>query len=212
MLSVINHAFEGDKNIINKEEEEMDEKEQKQREEEQFVYDVTFTPQAHDVTSPEAAKQTFTPSSVGAQDIVAKDSMEHNTTIQSVALPSTPGNDANIVGAKEDADKVTDRGREEKGEDGSDCDCMNATDKCDSHASGDSRLTPQSEDNKNMTGSNLEGEGAQSNVGEVWTPPRLNVTGFGLYVPMPPEFLRHLLAPLLTESRQGASPSSPTDR
>lgn len=198
--SVTNHAFKGDRNK-NDEEKELDEKEEK--------HNVAFIP--------EATKQAFASVGVTYQGIAAGDSTDHNTTIQSVAVQSPAGNDANVVAAKEDADKVTDRGREEKGEDGSDGDCMNTPDKCDSHGSGDSRVSPGGEDNKSMTGNDLQGGGAQGNVGEgrkvvLWTPPRINVTRFGLYVPMPPEFLRHFLNPLLPENHRGASPNSASDR
>ena len=212
VLSVTNHTSEGSKNKNSQEKEEVDEKEDKQEESnELFVYDATFSPQAYSVTNPVIAAL----SGVDGQDIAEGDSMEHNLTINRFALPPLLGYDANITGAKEDAERVNDKDREEKGEDGSDG--VNTTYKYDSHASGDSRLTPLGEDNDSVTGSDLKGGGAQSDVGEddkaaMWTPPRLNVTGIGLYVPMPPEYLHHLLAPLFPTSRHAAPPTSLIDR
>ncbi|XP_045137291.1 uncharacterized protein LOC123519829 [Portunus trituberculatus] len=190
LLSAIDHGLER-KNVFYREQEVVDEEKWKEE---------LFINKTNDIINLETAEQIFTQSSDNSQDISEIGSIEHN---QNATLSSHSGNDTHFVGEEEDADRVTDKRRKMKNEDGSDGDCVNATNKCDSHAGG--------KDNNSMTGVDLGGEELQRDIEEgdrviIWDLPKLNVTGIGLYVPMPPEFFRQLLAPVYSEGRLSAHP------
>lgn len=148
-----------------------------------------------------------------------KDSMEQDATSQSVMQLLLPKSDADSADSEQEADGITDEGENKKGGDGSDGDDLNYTDKFTSHAREASGLTSLGKDNKDMTGSDPKGTGTSSSssssegssVGK-WTLPKFNVTGIGLYVPMPPEFLRHLLSPMFPASRSATTSSPQTER
>ncbi|KAG0714659.1 hypothetical protein GWK47_013679 [Chionoecetes opilio] len=117
------------------------------------------------------------------------------------------------------AGRVNDEAEERDKDENNYCDCVNTADKYGSYAR-DGRLTSLHTVNKAVADNDLEGEGAEGtrkNIGEdgnvvLWTLPRFNVSGLGLYVPVSPEFLHHFLAPSSPKSHPATPPSSPSDR
>lgn len=153
-------------------------------------YDKKLTSQTSTIISHAAEEQTLPSLTVTGLNTAKGDSTEHYTTPHSIIQPLLPDSDGN------------------------NCDDLNHTDKLDNHTREDAY---HDEDNKGMTDnpgdrSIKSSSSSKEGSNEKWTLQKLNVTGIGLYVPMPPKSIRQLLAPLFTVSHKAVTPSKEKDR
>lgn len=162
--------------------------------------DIMLVPQTSPSISHGAEDQTLLSFSDIIHDMTEENPPEHKATPRSIVQPSLPTSAEDSV--VQDAGGITDE-VEEKKDDTKDED-LNNTHKCGCRTR---KETHGGEGTEDMTGSDPDSRAAKSgssstNSGgfEKWNSPK--VKGIGLYVPISPESIHPLLAPLFSETNQ----------
>lgn len=210
------HFYKGKEDNITKEKTNTD---QEGKDVTPVVSQVMSTYEVPGLTSRAGERQTLLSLSDTGQNTGEEDSKKHDAAHHSVMQPLLPMSNVDSADLRQDVERINEKGKEKKDEDGSDGEDLSSTDKYDSHIRKDSSLNNLRENNEDVTGIDLGSPEVSNNnnnseEGSVkkWTLPKFNVTGIGLYVPMPPQFLRHLFSPLFSESRKAPQTEPQTER